>query len=67
MKRLRVLRAFAIKNVPPTPQNQEQMQTLLAGARPFRPGEFDYLAAKWPELKTFLIESGLSIEKPPSA
>lgn len=60
MRRLRVLRAFALKNLPPTPQAQEQMQMLVAGARPFHPGEFDYLAAKWPELKAFLVEQGLT-------
>jgi tetratricopeptide (TPR) repeat protein len=64
MKRLRVLRAFAMNNLPPTPQTREQIQSYLAGVRPFRRGEFDYLAAKWPELNAFIVEAGLSGDNP---
>jgi tetratricopeptide (TPR) repeat protein len=66
MKRMRVLRAFAIRNLPPaqqSPKAQDDLQALLAGARPCVPGEYDYLATRWPELKSFLVESGLAFEK----
>jgi tetratricopeptide (TPR) repeat protein len=66
MKRMRVLRAFAIRSLPPAQQSAkapEEIQSLLAGVRPCRPGEFDFLATRWPELKSFLVESGLAFEK----
>lgn len=59
MRQLRVLRAFAMKNLPGVPPADE-IQMLLAGARPCKPGEYDFLAARLPKLKTFLVESGLS-------
>ena len=60
MRRMRVLRAFAIFKLPATDKSESETQQMLAGARPFHPGEFDFLAAKLPELRTFLIEQGFS-------
>ena len=60
MRLMRILRAFALSKVPPTEQSQALMQQMLAGARPFRPSEYDFLATRIPELKMFLIEHGFS-------
>jgi hypothetical protein len=59
MRQLRVLRAFAMKNLPGT-EHADEIQMLLAGARPCKPGEYDFLAVRLPELKAFLVEAGLS-------
>jgi hypothetical protein len=54
---LRVARAFAME----TSGGEDAMGAaeLLAGARPFRPGEFTWLGAGWPELARHLRENGL--------
>jgi len=48
MRRLRVLRGFAYSRLPPAEANDGEMQRMLGGARPFHPGEYDFLAAKLP-------------------
>jgi tetratricopeptide (TPR) repeat protein len=63
MRRLRILRAFAIFKLPPADRNEKsdaEMQQMLSGSRPFHPGEYDFLAAKLPELRAFLVEQSLS-------
>ncbi|HEY3321599.1 MAG TPA: hypothetical protein VGP72_14110 [Planctomycetota bacterium] len=57
-KALRLLCAFAWVHLPPSPENESKIQELLAGARPFRPGEFDYLVGSWPDLRAFLTDHG---------
>ena len=37
---------------------QNDMEKLLAGAKPFQPGEYDYLTHNWPEFRSFLILHG---------
>jgi hypothetical protein len=36
------------------------VQQAIAGARPFRPGEYRALASQWPELRDFIEKHGLS-------
>jgi len=60
MKMLRILRAFALSRLESTPERRAALTDLIAGLYPYEPGEFDYLAVEWPELKTFMIEQKLS-------
>jgi tetratricopeptide (TPR) repeat protein len=52
LRPLRVVRAFAI--AASDPRNAGVAETVVASARPCYPGEYDFLAAAWPEMETFL-------------
>ena len=63
MKATRLLRAFALSQLPnaaDTGEREEEFITLCAGAKPFRQGEFNYLALRWPEFRSFLKSHGFS-------
>jgi hypothetical protein len=60
MKNLRILCAFALSYVNHNNVQDEKIREFLDGARPFRMGQFDYLAVNWPELKAFLQYHGFS-------
>ena len=57
VRELKLFWAFALKS---QPDSAETAAKLLAGLYPYKPGEFDYLAVNWPELKAFLIAHNLS-------
>jgi hypothetical protein len=59
VKLLRVLRAWGLRITAPEASAAE-VSSLLAGVRPVVPGELRYVTAHWAELRTFLIEEGLS-------
>lgn len=54
---LRVMRAFAIASK--RPDDVDGLRIAVESVKPFREGEFDYLATSWPELKSFLTAHGL--------
>jgi hypothetical protein len=54
---LRLVSAFAIDSVG-LAEGAEAIGQMFAGARPFRPGEYDYLVRSWPELGRFLAAAG---------
>ncbi len=49
-----LLRAFALLQLPPTPQRERDAQRTAELLRSLRPGELDYLTPRWPELRAFL-------------
>lgn len=59
MKLLRALRAFALDRLGPA-AGEATLSEAQAALEPFRPGDFDALAARWPELRAFLDARGLS-------
>ncbi|AKJ02958.1 hypothetical protein ATI61_113149 [Archangium gephyra] len=61
-----LLRAFALANLPPTPERERQARRTQAELRELRPGELDYFVEQWPELRAFL-DSRLTVVEPPSA
>ena len=61
IKALRLLCAFALRQLPPDPAREEKARDFLGGARPFQPGQFDFLATDWPEFRKFLTENGFSV------
>jgi hypothetical protein len=60
VKQLRLLKAFALDRLGAEAERAEQ----LAALKPFRPGEFDYLGTRWPELRAFIESNGLSAPAP---
>jgi tetratricopeptide (TPR) repeat protein len=56
---VRVLCAFALSQKNPNNVRDAEIRRFLDGAWPCQPGQFNYLAVKWPELRTFLEENGL--------
>ena len=60
MRGLRLLCAFALAYLNAGGAHTEQIRQYTEGAKPCRPGEFDYLAAQWPEFRTFLINNGFA-------
>jgi hypothetical protein len=60
MQAVRVLCAFALSQKNPNNVRDAEIRRFLDGAWPCQPGQFDYLAVKWPELRTFLEENGLT-------
>lgn len=60
MQAVRVLCAFALSVKNPNGVHDAKLRQFLAGARPCLPGQFDYLAVNWPELRAFLTENGLA-------
>lgn len=65
MRAIRVLQAFAMTQQTREPYRDAAMDKkvsrLLEAARPFVPGEMDYLAGDWPELRAFLMEHGFVV------
>lgn len=59
MRALRIVRAFATVHGSRTDADVRVAADLLAGARPFRAGDYDWLGAQWPEMRAFLVEHGL--------
>jgi len=57
MRSLRVIAAFARSKSGRL--SESEIETQLAAVRPFRPGELDYLAVSWPELRTFMQKHDL--------
>ena len=60
MKNLRILCAFALSRQNHNNVHDQKMRRYLDGAWPFRTGQFDYIAVKWPELQAFLQYHGFS-------
>ena len=60
MRALRILRAFALSHENNDGINDEEIKTLLAGARPCRVNQFNYCAVNWPEYEVFLQANGFS-------
>ena len=59
MKQLRLLWAFALERLGPAASEAARSEA-LAAVEPFRPGDFDALAVRWPELRAFLEARGLA-------
>ena len=59
MKQLRLLWAFALERLGPSVSEAARAEA-LAAVEPFRPGDFDSLAVRWPELRAFLEARGLA-------
>ncbi len=57
LRGVRLLRAFALEQ---TGGEADEIASLIAGAKPFRTGEQDYLAGSWPEFRAFLVKHGFS-------
>lgn len=57
---LRVLCAFGLSCANRNGTYDDRIRCFLDGARPCRPGQLDYLALKWPELRAFLEANDLS-------
>lgn len=60
MRTLRLLRVFALEQLPPSPAVQEDMRRHLDAVRPYPPGAYDYVGASWPEFAAFLRRHQLS-------
>lgn len=58
VRALRVVRAFAVEHAGGSAA--AGAADLLAGARPFRPGEYAWIAAGWPEMSRYLAEKGFA-------
>lgn len=54
MKHAWLFRALALERADAN-QRTDEIRDLLGGARPFVPGEYDFLGAEWPEMKEFLL------------
>lgn len=59
MKALRLLKAFALRELDPV-AHERGIYVALAGMKPWWRGELDGLAASWPKLADFMTERGLS-------
>lgn len=60
MRGLRLLRAFALGQLPPTAERADEARSLVEGARPSQHGEFDHLCGEWPAFRAFLVEHGFT-------
>lgn len=58
-RRLKLLRAFALDALDPA-THAADIDAVLASLQPVRPGDFELLSARWPELQAFLERRGLS-------
>ncbi len=58
MRGVRILRAFAAESA--SGAAAASVGDLLAGARPFRPGEYAWLGAGWPEMARYLEAKGFA-------
>ncbi|RKG90308.1 hypothetical protein D7W82_04350 [Corallococcus sp. CA049B] len=58
-RRLKLLRAFALDALDPA-SHATAIDAALASLKPVRPGDFELLSARWPELQAFLERRGLS-------
>ncbi len=56
VRALRIVRAFAAESI----GSPALVPDLLAGARPFRPGEYAWLGARWPEMARYLDANGFA-------
>lgn len=57
MRGIRLIRAYVVERAGGTPG---EVEALLAGARPFRPGEYAWLAGGWKELEVWLALKGFA-------
>jgi tetratricopeptide (TPR) repeat protein len=62
MKRLRLLWACAISQLPMSEAQTQKRDELLAGLKPFQVSDFTYLAHNWPEMQQFLQAHGLDTQ-----
>jgi len=60
MQALRLICAFGLSCVNYNGIYDDKIRWFLDGARPCRPGQFDYLGLKWPELRAFLEANDFS-------
>ncbi|MBI3832522.1 MAG: hypothetical protein HY291_23570 [Planctomycetes bacterium] len=60
MRAVRLVWAYALTQLPPAPEREQEIVKLLGGVHPCKPGEFDHYTGRWPELKAFLVKHGLS-------
>ncbi|WP_375758435.1 tol-pal system YbgF family protein [Corallococcus exercitus] len=58
-RRLKLLRAFALDALDPV-GNAAAIDATLASLQPVRPGDLEFLSARWPELQAFMERRGLS-------
>ncbi|WP_147448616.1 hypothetical protein [Corallococcus terminator] len=58
-RRLKLLRAFALDALDPA-IHAAAIDATLASLQPVRPGDFEVLVARWPELQAFVERRGLS-------
>ena len=57
-RRLKLLRAFALDALDPV-RHAAAIDAALASLQPVRPGDFEFLSARWPELQAFIERRGL--------
>jgi hypothetical protein len=57
MRGVRLVRAYAVERAGGT---AGEVEALLAGARPFRPGEYAWLSAGWKEMEVWLALKGFA-------
>ncbi|RKI34566.1 hypothetical protein D7Y27_33065 [Corallococcus sp. AB004] len=58
-RRLKLLRSFALDALDPV-SHATAIDASLASMQPVRPGDFELLSARWPELQAFIERRGLS-------
>jgi tetratricopeptide (TPR) repeat protein len=58
-RRLKLLRAFALDAMDPA-THAAAIDAALAALQPMRPGDFELLASRWPELRAFMERRGVS-------
>ncbi|RKI20078.1 hypothetical protein D7Y15_01585 [Corallococcus sp. AB030] len=58
-RRLKLLRAFALDALDPA-SHAAAIDASLAALQPVRPGDFELLSARWPEMQAFMERRGLS-------
>ncbi|NNB93231.1 hypothetical protein HJC10_15915 [Corallococcus exiguus] len=58
-RRLKLLRAFALDALDPA-SHTASIDAALASLQPARPGDFEFLSGRWPELQAFMERRGLS-------
>jgi hypothetical protein len=58
MRAIRLVRAFAIANLPPSQERGAMIELMLSGARPPQPHDYRGLAMWWPEYAAFLASAG---------
>lgn len=61
---LRLLRAFALEHLPPSPQRDAEVHHLVSSVYPHPGGAFDHIGAAWPEFRAFLAAKRLSPPAP---
>ncbi|NOK36435.1 hypothetical protein HMI49_24820 [Corallococcus exercitus] len=58
-RRLKLLRAFALDALDPA-GHASAIEATLASLQPVRPGDLEFLSARWPELQAFMERRGLA-------